>query len=47
MVRRTHNQLDLQHTAVLNGVFANQLLESGQLIKVAVSEAYRPAAAAR
>ena len=47
LARRTHNELDVQHTAVLNDVFANQALESGQLIKVAISEAYHPAAAAR
>ncbi len=47
LTRRTHNQFDVQHTAVLNDVFANQPLESGQLVKVAVSEPYRPAAAAR
>ena len=47
LTRRTHNQLDVQHTAVLNDVFANEPLASGQLVKVAVSEPYRPDTAAR
>jgi predicted Zn-dependent protease len=47
LARRTHNQLDVQYTAVINDVFANQALENGQLVKVAISEPYRPAAAAR
>ncbi len=47
LTRRTHNQLNLQLTAVLNDVFANEPLESGRLVKVAISEPYRPATAAR
>jgi predicted Zn-dependent protease len=40
--RRTRNALDLQHTAVANGLFTEALLHKGQVLKVAVSEPYRP-----
>ena len=36
--RRANNEWDLQQTAVMNGVFANARLESGQLMKVAISQ---------
>ncbi len=41
--RRTRNALDLQRTAVANGIFTEGTLTEGQVVKVAVSERYRPA----
>lgn len=40
--RRTKNVLDLQRTAVHNGVFTVGELEEGQLVRIAVSERYVP-----
>jgi len=40
--RRTRNALDLQRTAVANGLFTEDRLKAGQVLKVAVSERYRP-----
>ena len=45
--RRARNALDLQRTAVANGLFTEATLHEGQVLKVAVTEPYRPAAAAR
>jgi predicted Zn-dependent protease len=44
---RTGNEWDIQTTAVMNDVFANEPLGSSQLIKIAVSRPYGPASAAR
>jgi predicted Zn-dependent protease len=41
--RRTGNEWDIQRTAVMNGIFATARLESGQLMKIAVSEGAGPA----
>jgi predicted Zn-dependent protease len=38
--QRTGNLWNVQETAVMNGVFANARLESGQLVKVALPERY-------
>jgi predicted Zn-dependent protease len=38
--RRTGNTWDVQQTAVVNGFFATEQLEPGQLVKVAVAEDY-------
>jgi predicted Zn-dependent protease len=43
---RTANRWDIQQTAVMNGLFADRVLESGQLVKIAVAENYRPDAEA-
>jgi predicted Zn-dependent protease len=40
--RRTGNEWDLQRTAIMNDVFADAPLASGQLVKVAVSQRYEP-----
>jgi predicted Zn-dependent protease len=37
---RTHNKWDLQTTAVMNGMKADQVLNKGQLIKIAVLQKY-------
>jgi predicted Zn-dependent protease len=39
---RTANRWDIQQTAVMNNLFADQVLDSGQLVKIAVAEDYRP-----
>jgi len=39
---RTRNALDLQRTAVANGLFTEDRLHAGQVLKVAISEPYRP-----
>ena len=39
---RTGNQWDIQQTAVMNDLFADHVLDSGQLVKIAVSEDYVP-----
>jgi len=39
---RTANRWDIQQTAVMNDLFADDVLEPGQLVKIAVSENYRP-----
>jgi predicted Zn-dependent protease len=39
---RTGNEWDIQTTAVINDIFANEPLEAGQLIKIAVSRPYAP-----
>ena len=44
---RTRNEWDVQRTAVMNDLFANQPLAGGQPVKVAVSRLYEPAAEAR
>jgi predicted Zn-dependent protease len=44
---RSRNEWDLQKTAVTNDVFANEPLGAGRLVKVAVSEPYRPREMAR
>lgn len=41
--RRTQNEWNLQETAVMNGIFANAQLSSGQLLKVAISQPYTKA----
>jgi predicted Zn-dependent protease len=38
--RRTGNDWDAQRTAIANGLFASARLEEGQLLKIAVLEAY-------
>jgi predicted Zn-dependent protease len=38
--KRTGNAWNIQETAVMNGLFANAQLDSGQLIKVAIPERY-------
>jgi predicted Zn-dependent protease len=40
--RRTGNAWDVQRTAVMNEIFSNELLESGQRVKIAIRERYRP-----
>lgn len=45
--RRARNALDLQRTALANGLFTEARLREGQVLKVAVTEPYRPAAALR
>jgi predicted Zn-dependent protease len=40
--RRSGNRWDVQRTAVMNGLFADQALEPGRLVKVAVAEKYQP-----
>jgi predicted Zn-dependent protease len=45
--RRSGNEWDIQTTAVMNDLFANQPLEAGQLVKIAVSRPYEPSAAPR
>ncbi len=40
---RTGNAWPLQHTAVMNDLFATDALEAGQLVKVAISKPYRAA----
>ena len=45
--QRTRNEWNLQETAVMNGIFANAQLDAGQLMKVARSQPYGGAAAAR
>jgi predicted Zn-dependent protease len=39
--RRTGNEWNIQQTAVMNDVFANERLQAGQLVKIAVSQPYR------
>jgi predicted Zn-dependent protease len=39
---RTANRWDIQQTAVMNGLFADHVLDAGQLVKIAVAENYRP-----
>jgi predicted Zn-dependent protease len=41
--RRTGNEWNIQQTAVMNDVFANERLEAGRLMKIAVSQPYRSA----
>jgi len=43
---RTGNQWPINRTAVMNHMFATDTLEGGQLVKVAVSQPYRPAGSA-
>jgi predicted Zn-dependent protease len=43
---RTGNQWPINHTAVMNHVFATDPLEGGQLVKVAIAQPYRPDARA-
>jgi predicted Zn-dependent protease len=43
--QRTHNEWNIQQTAVMNDVFANDRLTAGQPVKIAVSHPYRPARA--
>ena len=38
--RRTRNALDLQRTAVHNGLFTDGALQEGQVLRIAVSERY-------
>jgi len=38
---RTGNEWNIQQTAVMNDVFANERLEAGRLLKVAISQPYR------
>ena len=40
--RRTRNRWDVQQTAVMNGLYADQTLATGQALKVAVLEKYQP-----
>ena len=40
--QRSGNRWDLQTTAIMNGIFANQALVQGQLVKVAVAVPYEP-----
>jgi predicted Zn-dependent protease len=40
--RRTRNRWDVQQTAVMNGLYADQSLAAGQALKVAVLEKYQP-----
>lgn len=44
--RRTGNEWNIQQTAVMNNVFANERLEAGRLMKIAVSQPYRGGALA-
>jgi predicted Zn-dependent protease len=44
---RTGNEWDIHTTAVINDLFANEPLESVQLVKIAVSRPYEPTKAAR
>jgi hypothetical protein len=39
---RTNNRWDIQYTAVVNDLFPDDALELGQLVKIAISEDYRP-----
>jgi predicted Zn-dependent protease len=39
--QRTGNEWNIQQTAVMNDIFANERLEAGRLVKVAVSQPYR------
>jgi predicted Zn-dependent protease len=39
---RTANRWDIQYTAVVNDLFTDHVLDSGQLVKVAIAEDYRP-----
>jgi predicted Zn-dependent protease len=39
---RTSNRWDIQQTAVMNDLYADRVLEPGQLVKIAVSEDYLP-----
>jgi predicted Zn-dependent protease len=43
--RRTGNAWDLQRTAVMNELFATELLESGQRVKISIKEPYHPGSA--
>jgi predicted Zn-dependent protease len=43
--QRTGNEWNIQQTAVMNDVFANDRLEAGRLMKIAVSQPYRSAGA--
>ena len=40
--QRTGNEWNIQQTAVMNDIFANDRLEAGRLMKIAVSQPYRP-----
>lgn len=44
--RRTKNALDLQRTAVQNGIYTEGGLEEGKLLRVAVAERYAPRSSA-
>ena len=39
---RTANRWDIQQTAVMNDLFVDHVLESGQLVKIAITEEYLP-----
>jgi predicted Zn-dependent protease len=39
---RTANRWDIQQTAVMNDLFVDHVLDPGQLVKIAVTEDYRP-----
>ena len=39
--KRTGNEWNIQQTAVMNDVFANERLEAGRLMKIAVSQPHR------
>jgi predicted Zn-dependent protease len=43
LAQRTGNAWNVQETAVMNGVFADARLQEGQLVKIAVAQAYRGA----
>jgi len=40
--KRTANRWDIQYTAVVNDLFTDHVLDSGQLVKIAIAEDYRP-----
>jgi predicted Zn-dependent protease len=40
--KRTANRWDIQYTAVVNDLFTDHALDSGQLVKIAIAEDYRP-----
>jgi predicted Zn-dependent protease len=39
---RTGNRWDIQQTAVMNDLFADHVLDAGQLVKIAITEDYFP-----
>jgi len=45
--QRSGNEWDIQTTAVMNDIFANQPLEADRPVKIAVSQPYEPSAAPR
>lgn len=47
LARRTGNRWDVQRTAVMNGLFTDQPLEEGRLVKVSRAESYQPKKEAR